>query len=372
MIDPRLIGEGIAPRPAMATLQAILAFFLRSFGRIVNTAFGWATTLLFGKVPAKKQIYLSMTTFGSVIWLFVTLGIALPRFAAFMLAFVTLPEWFNDNWLRLVMLVAAATIPPIVGVLSMLMVDASDRPKTIGGKLLRVVKGYPYTFGLAVTILCMVIVAPAMKVRALVKRWSTQHVPMVVEMEDYLSVVNDLQEALKQGGVHTRRERATWLLRAPTKLLTIFSGDEFEKLMADNLTVLVADTCEVLLHPSDLVIRGRELDVARVHATLTERLTYTKAYLTWDKEANKLEDRLRKIWLKIMDKRARGVVLDRESLAELSSIEEVLRKLPIAYEEWEVLFREKLQVERCLLRRAAGLDADREERGLEQLARRAA
>src|SRR5438874_10721463 len=103
----------------MLVLQALIAAIFRSLGRILNTAFGWATILLFGKVPASRQVYLSITTFGSVIWLFVALGIAFPRLAAFMLAFVTLPAWFNDNWIRLVMLASAILIPPIVGVLSM-------------------------------------------------------------------------------------------------------------------------------------------------------------------------------------------------------------------------------------------------------------
>ncbi len=355
----------------MALLQALLAFIFRSFGRIVNTAFGWATTLLFGKVPAKRRIYLSMTTFGSVLWLIVTIGIVSPRFAAFMLAFIRLPEWFDDNWLRLAMAIAALCVPPVVGALSMVMVDPVDRPKTMKGRVLRVLKGYPYTFGLAVTILSMLLIAPFLHLRALFKRWKTQHVPMIVELDDYLDVVKDVQEALEQGGIRTRREKASWLLRAPTKLLTLFAGDEFHKVMADNLTVLVADCCEVLLHPSDLVIRGRPLDASRLHATLAERLTFTKAYLTWDKEANKLEDRLRAIWLGIMKTRAARGTFDRRSVDELRSIEAALAKLQVSYEEWEVLFREKLQVERCLLRLAAGLDDEKTE-DLEALARRAA
>lgn len=356
----------------MAILQALLAFVFRSLGRILNTAFGWATTLLFGKVPAKKQIYLSITTFGSVAWLVFALGIAFPRFSAFLLAFVTLPEWFNDNWIRLVMLAGAVLIPPITGVLSMVMVDPADRPKTLGGRVKRVLKGYPYTFGLAVTILMMVVFAPVMKVQQLLRRWRVQHVPMLVELDDYLDVVNDLQEALKRGGIETTRKRAPWMLRAPTKLLTMFAGDEFQKLMADNMTMLVGERCEVLLHPSDLIIRGRDLNVSRAHATLTEMLTFTKAYMTWDKEANKLEDRLRRIWLGIMDARERKGTFDRKSLDELRAIERDLRKLEVTYDEWEVLFREKLQVERCLLRTAAGVDADRTETALEQLERKAA
>ena len=31
--------------------------------KLLNTAFGWATTLLFGKVPSDRQIYLSLINF---------------------------------------------------------------------------------------------------------------------------------------------------------------------------------------------------------------------------------------------------------------------------------------------------------------------
>jgi hypothetical protein len=62
------------------------------------------------------------------------------------------------------------------------------------------------------------------------------------------------------------------------------------------MTVLTSRTIEVLLHPSDLVISGRETLAARARAIVAERLAFTPAYLTWDKEPNKLEDRLRAIW----------------------------------------------------------------------------
>ena len=38
------------------------------------------------------------------------------------------------------------------------------------------------------------------------------------------------------------------------------------------------------------VISGRPMDAARARAILAQRLTVTKAYLTWDKEANEVED----------------------------------------------------------------------------------
>ena len=62
------------------------------------------------------------------------------------------------------------------------------------------------------------------------------------------------------------------------------------------MTVLKRKDLEVLLHPSDLVVRGTEQAVTRAHALLTEHLTFTRAYQTWTKDANQVEDRLAALW----------------------------------------------------------------------------
>jgi hypothetical protein len=117
--------------------------------------------------------------------------------------------------------------------------------------------------------------------------------------------------------------------------------------------MLVAADVEVMLQPSDLIVSGRPLEAAHARAILTEHLVFTKAYMTWDKEANEMEDRLRAIW---EDARRRGEgatsATERERLADAECD---LRALKVPFEEWEVLFREKLIIERSLLRAAAGI-----------------
>jgi hypothetical protein len=337
----------------MAIVQAVLAAVLRSAGKILNMAFGWATTMLFGKVPQDRQTYLSVIAFGSIAWIVVLLGIIFPAVGTFLLAFIPLPDWVGDTWVRLAMLAAAVIIPIVVGVVSVLMLDPQDRPAGIAGKAKAVLKGYPYTLGLAITLILMTILAPVMKARAMLKRWTTRHVPVVVEANDYHEVVGAVERALATGGLKTRREPASWMLRLPTKVLTLLAGGAIENLVADELTTLKSDRAEVLLHPSDLVISGRELDAARANAIITEHLTFTRAYMTWTKEANALEDRLRRIWCGLRE-RSDGAD-DTRATEQLAAVEGELRTTELSYEEWEVLFREKLLVERGLLQVKAGL-----------------
>src|SRR5437773_11967104 len=155
----------------MAIVQALIAALFRSAGKLLNTAFGWATIMLFGRVPQDRQVYLSATAFGSVLWLIALVAVAFPRAGVFLLSFVTLPPWVNRTWIRLAMIVAAIVIPAIVGWLSTRLVDPSQRPRGAGGPMKAIGRGYPYTLGLALTFITMTLFAPTMKIRDAIRRW---------------------------------------------------------------------------------------------------------------------------------------------------------------------------------------------------------
>jgi hypothetical protein len=345
----------------MAVLQAMLTMVFQQAGRVLNTVFGWATTLLFGQVPEKRQLYLSVIALGAVLWLAVVIGIAFPSLGTFLLALVPLSDRADPNWVRLAMLAAALLIPPIVGFVSLFLVDPADRPQGLAGKAKAILKGYPYTVGLAVTLVWMIVFAPVMKIRDVFRRWTGTHVPVVVRSEDYFDVLRDVERVLRDGGIETSRARASWMLRWPTRVFTFFAGGGTEDLVAKELTVLKYAQGEVLLHPSDLIVRGREESVTRVHALITEHLAFTKAYLTWSKEANQVEDRLEELW-NAAKGRADDLHTD-QALTRLQDLERDLKGLKVSYQEWEVLFREKLLVERALLRAAAGLTDQPQEGG---------
>ena len=246
------------------------------------------------------------------------------------------------------MLAAAAIVPLVVGAVSTRMLAPEQQPSGLAANLVAALKGYPYTVALALTLILMTALAPIIKVRTMFKRWSTRHVPVVVDAEHYLEVVADVEQALDRGGFEVERYPASWMLRLPTKVLTTLAGGAIDDLVADQLTELRSDRLEVLLHPSDLVISGAERDAARANAIISEQLAFTPAYMTWTKEANEIEDRLRKIWVTLRQQADRPGMLNRLT-NRLAAVEHDLRTLELAYEEWEVLFREKLMVERALL-----------------------
>ena len=108
----------------MIVFQTVLALLIHSLGRVFNMALGWATVMLFGRVPQERQIFLSVVALGSIVWLTAVIGVAFPAAAVFLLAFVSLPPWVHHTWIRIVMMIAVLVVPPLIGESSIRAIQA--------------------------------------------------------------------------------------------------------------------------------------------------------------------------------------------------------------------------------------------------------
>ena len=135
------------------------------------------------------------------------------------------------------------------------------------------------------------------------------------------------------------------MIQLPTQILVSLAGTLVDSFMADKLTMLRAKTLEVTLHPADLVMSGPPFEVARARALLTEHLAFSTINQTWTKEANELENAVT-----ALEKRfSAGKAGRHAALQQLNNIEEQRNRLNLEFEEWEVLERQQLLLERMLL-----------------------
>ena len=91
----------------MAIIGSVFAMIGRFAGRLLNSALGWATLLLFGKVEGRKQTILLVIALGSLVWILTIVGVLVPALGAFLLAFVPIPDGVQEDWVRLGMLALA-------------------------------------------------------------------------------------------------------------------------------------------------------------------------------------------------------------------------------------------------------------------------
>lgn len=325
----------------MVLIAPLIAFLGRQVGRLVQMIFGWATVLLFGRVPQSKQLLLAVVTLGSLAWVVALVGVIVPDVGAFLLAAIPRPDFIAEGWIRVVMLVLAIVLPLGVGAAGLMLMDESDRPAGIGGKAVQVLRGYPYAAVLALVILFLAVVAPVFKVRAIVKRWEDAHIPIVVKPGGYEQVAGELEAAVDAAGLELTRVRAPRVLELPSRLLALVGGESVRRLVPDRLVMLKASALEVTIHPSDVAVVGSKEGVARARAAVADRLTKTEAYLTSTKEAQEVEDAIRAL---------HDPAASVDVRATLKAIDARLARLVVPYEEWEVLYRQRLQTERDHLR----------------------
>jgi hypothetical protein len=324
----------------MAILAPLFALIGRFIGKLLNMAFGWASTLLFGQVPQSKQLLLSGVSLAAIAWVAALIGVMVPDVGEFLLALVPRPDWIQEDWLRLLMIILALILPLVVGVAGFILLDPADRPSGLG-RMRAVLRGYPYAAVLALVLLILIVVAPVRKVRSILKGWTDEHVPVIVQPGGYDRVATDVEHALDGAGLEIERGRAPFVLELPSRLLAAVGGSSVRRLVPDRLFVLKNSSLEVTLHPSDIAVSGKKADVARARAAIATRVTFTAAYMTTARESQQVED----VLLAISEGKAPG--------GALAAVDDRLARLTIPHDEWEVLYRQRLQVERALREREA-------------------
>jgi hypothetical protein len=224
------------------------------------------------------------------------------------------------------------------------LLDPADRPSGLLGRVRAVLRGYPYAAVLALVLLTMLVVAPVRKVRSLLKGWSDEHIPVMVQPGGYDRVATDVERALDSAGLEIARGRAPRVLELPSRLLAAVGGSSVRRLVPDRLFVLKNARLEVTLHPSDIAISGKREDVARARAAIATRVTFTAAYMTSAEESQQVED----VLLAIAEGRAPA--------GAMAAVDDRLARLTIPHDEWEVLYRQRLQVERDMRERQAAAE----------------
>ena len=324
----------------MAIFATIFGVLGRFAGKLLTAALGWASTLLFGRVPQERQIYLLLMTFGSVVWVVLVLGVVFPEVGTLLLGFVPIPDFIDQNWVRLGMLIAALIVPLLIGLAAYMVQPSERRPK--GGEAAKtILRGYPLALVLALVLVFLAVVAMFRKIRALIKRWKDAHVPIVVREGGYDRMVDDLEKALDDAGLDVTRGKAPSVMAMPAKVLGTVAGSGVKSLVPDHLVQLNGKDLEIQLYPSDVAVAGQEVTVNRARAAMASRLASTSAFMTTSEEAQAVEEKLQAI--------ANRERMDEQTQLDLLAVDDRLAHIEIPYEEWEVLYRERLQIERDLL-----------------------
>jgi hypothetical protein len=200
----------------VAILAALLGLAGRFAGKLLTTTLGWASTLLFGRVPASRQILLLGITFGSVIW-----GhghrVILPYVGAFLVAAVparAIEKAGSGSML-------GAVVPAVVGTLIFVTEPSAPGRTALVAQALR---GYPLSAALALILILLALVGIVRFVHHLALRWTDAHIPIVVRPGGYDRVVADVERTLDDAGLAVDSRDAPAVMSVPGRLLGSIAG----------------------------------------------------------------------------------------------------------------------------------------------------
>ena len=358
----------------MAIIQSLLAFVTRSLGDILSALFGWAVTALFGPADPREKIWLSALVASAAAWPLLLLGVIWPRLATFILGFIPVPAWVPVWGIRLAWIILAIIVPfalgavmaarsrgvapPIPGTVRReALHKASARQSPVQeSRLVRLVRGIPMTLGVAASFWIVFVSVPLRRLAAIVRRQVDLEVPLVTDAEGYAQVAQEVADTLGRHGFEVRPIRPPWTVTAPSRILSRMGGRSFRDYVPKNFAAFRGPKLEVLLYPNGLRLRGSEQDTAWAHGLLVEALTDAPAYQTFDPKAQDIERQIRRVWSVFRDN-PEAHAGARALRSRLDDLAREIRELPVDYDEWQIVYRQALQLDRALLGRLQLLEA---------------
>jgi uncharacterized membrane protein YqjE len=352
----------------MAIIQALLALLSRSLGSILSALFGWAVVALFGQTSPREKVWLSALVGAAAAWPLLVIGVVWPRLATLILTFAPLPQWIPTWLIRLIWVALAIAVPFALGIAlaARSRGAAAPIPGTVRAetspalrktavrhsplresKLSRLFRGFPITLAIAASFFIVFITVPLRRLVAIVRRQVDINVPLVTDAKGYELVANEVAETLGRHGLDVQPAEPAWSVTAPSRILYRFGGPSFHDYVPERLACFRGPRLEVMLYPNGLLLRGAEQDTGWAHGLLVEALTDAPAYQTFDPDAQDIERQIRSIWA-VFRQNPTAHSGSARLQARLEEIAREIRELPVAYDEWQIVYRQALQLDRAL------------------------
>jgi hypothetical protein len=362
----------------MVVVQTLLALLSRSLGTITSALFGWAVVALFGPTSPREKMWLSALVGAAAAWPLLLIGVVWPRLATLVLAFVPLPHNWVPTWvIRLIWIFLAVGVPfalgmamaarargtaaPIPGTASAAASPGSgesarQHSPLRESKIIRLLRGVPITLGVAASFFIVFISVPVRRVVSIARRQVELNVPLVTDAKGYGLVAKVIAVTLERHGLAVQPAEAPWTVTAPSRILSLLGGLSFREYVPEQFARFRGPRLDVMLYPNGLLLRGSEQDTAWAHGLVVEALTDAPAYQTFDPSAQDIERQIRSVW-SVFRQYPTAHVGAPALETRLDEIAREIRELPVGYDEWQIVYRQALQLDRALRGRPQLLEA---------------
>jgi len=323
----------------MPFLPFVLLLLWQVLGRSASFALGWATALYFGQVPGKQGHVLAVISLLAAGWVLLIAGFAAPLLvgAAFD-ALGLVPRNFDlASWVVLALGAAALLTPPLLAAVTTWN-DIHDDP-SLGRWLSRVPVSYPATASLGFGVLEMVAFTPFLIVDRMRHKRVLAQMALTMREDTHGDALQEaVAAALRAMGLDRPRvEEARGFLAWPLRTVGFAVRHLLGAVVRGSPVYLAAGDLRIYAYATNVSIIGPASEVHRARAALEREVPFHGAHLTWQQESQRLEDELLEA-----GRGGHGTVAVRR---RLDRIQHRIDAASLAVDEWNLLYRLRLQVE---------------------------
>jgi len=304
----------------------------------------WAIEALFGRTTAHEWTLFTALVGVAIAWPVLLFGILVPKLAVQVLSLVPLPDSVPDRTVRALWIALAILIPIGLGVA---VTIKAPRAADGGPLLLRVLRGFPITIGLTLSFGIIFLSFPVMRIAALIRKQKSVDIPLIMDAAAYGQVARQVCQVLNRHGFSFRPADPGWWVTLPIRLLTRLGGARLRSHVPVRLEHFVSGDLTMSLYPSGLLLRGAPERLTWAHGLIAESVVQTDGLQTTEPKALALERRLRPLWRRHAADPA-GSWRDETLLRELNRVTRDLKTLQVKWDDWQILYRQILQLARAV------------------------
>jgi hypothetical protein len=291
-------------------------------------------------VPGNKGRYLSIIALVAAAWVVVLVGFALPLAAGWLLERAGVLSNFDLARLEVWVLSAAVVLtPPALAGLSEW--GEFDGSRSWGGWLRKVPMSYPASASLGFSVLQMVVITPFLVLDRVRHHRRLLEVPLVLgggeSARDLSKPITDALATLDVGKFE--RTSLTGPMSWPLRTAGFAARHLLGRVVRGAPILLEGDDLRVIVYATNVGILGREDEAHRARAAIEKELAFTQAFLTWSADSQAFEEQLRRLY--------RAHREDGSGFGgELDTLQDRIDSAPLPSDEWNLLYRLRLQLER--------------------------
>ncbi len=332
----------------MPFLPFVLLLAWQAIGKSASFALGWATAIYFGQVPGKQGRVLAVISLASAAWVIVVVGFALPLLAgAGLEAAGAIERNFQVTPLVVLGLWAAIVLtPPAIAGVAVLLEFHEKR--TLGRWLRMIPASYPATGSLGAGVLQMVAITPFLVAQRLIRKQSLLQTALSMrEHTDDDDLAQVVAGALRSLGIErVEVEQARGPITWPMLTLGFAAHHLIGAVVRGSPVRLRADGLQLFAYATNVAVLGPSGKAHRARAALERELPFDRAWITWSEDARDLEDAIVQAYRDAADDPA---ALHRR----LDEVQERVDSESLNVEEWNLLYRLRLQAEHEVAERQA-------------------